>query len=60
MNIDNLQLADHALNTLRMLAGGLHILGVFVVSEKPLLGDNAALQKLKTIILDIKRYVAPK
>lgn len=53
-HIVNTQVAEHALNALRMVVGGFNILGLFVVSEKNLTSDNAALQKLKTIIMDIK------
>lgn len=53
-DIENAQVADHALNALRMIVGGFDILGLFVVSEKNIMSDNSALQKLKTILMDIK------
>lgn len=37
-----------------MTVGGFHILGLFVVSEQNIIGDNSALQKLKTVLMDIK------
>lgn len=54
VEIENKQVAEHALNALRMIVGGFNILGLFVVSEKNVMSDNAALQKLKTILMDIK------
>lgn len=54
VDIENKQVAEHALNALRMIVGGFNILGLFVVSEKNVMSDNAALQKLKTILMDIK------
>lgn len=53
--IINSQVAEHALNCLRMLGGGFNILGLFLVSDTNIMNDNMALQKLKTIIMDIKR-----
>lgn len=53
-DIDNKQVAEHALNALRMIVGGFNILGLFVVSESNIFTDTAALQKLKTIFMDIK------
>lgn len=53
-DIDNKQVAEHALNALRMIVGGFNILGLFVVSESSIFSDNSALQKLKTIFMDIK------
>lgn len=53
-DIDNKQVAEHALNALRMIVGGFNILGLFVVSENNIFSDNAALQKFKTIFMDIK------
>ena len=37
-----------------MIVGSFHILGIFVVSEKNIISDNVVLQKLKTILMDIK------
>lgn len=37
-----------------MIVGGFQILGLFIVSEKNVMSDNAALQKLKTVLMDIK------
>jgi len=54
-DIVNSQVAEHALNAIRMVCGGFNILGLFVVSEKNIMSDNAALQKLKTVLMDIKR-----
>lgn len=54
VDIENSQVAEHALNALRMIVGGFNILGLFVVSEKNVMSDNAALQKLKTVMMDIK------
>lgn len=53
-DIDNKQVAEHALNALRMIVGGFNILGLFVVSESNIFSDNSALLKLKTIFLDVK------
>lgn len=53
-DIENSQVAEHALNALRMTVGGFNILGLFVVSEKNIIADNSALQKLKTVLMDIK------
>lgn len=53
-DIENSQVAEHALNALRMIVGGFNILGLFVVSEKNITADNSALQKLKTVLMDIK------
>lgn len=53
-DIENSQVAEHALNALRMIVGGFNILGLFVVSEKNVMSDNSALQKLKTVMMDIK------
>lgn len=53
-DIENSQVAEHALNALRMIVGGFNILGLFVVSEKNITADNGALQKLKTVLMDIK------
>lgn len=53
-DIENSQVAEHALNALRMTVGGFNILGLFVVSEKNIIGDNSSLQKLKTVLMDIK------
>lgn len=53
-DIDNKQVAEHALNALRMIVGGFNILGMFVVSEGNIFNDNSALQKLKTVFMDIK------
>lgn len=54
LDIDNRQVAEHALNCIRMIVGGYNILGLFVVSEKNLMNDNTALQKIKTVMMDIK------
>lgn len=54
IDIDNSQVAEHALNALRMIVGSFNILGLFVVSEKNIMSDNASLQKLKTVLMDIK------
>jgi hypothetical protein len=54
-DIKNSVVAEHALNAIRMIVGGFNILGVFVVSENNLMSDNAALQKIKTVLMDIKR-----
>lgn len=53
-DIENTQVAEHALNALRMIVGGFNILGLFVVSEKNIMSDNVAMQKLKTILMDIE------
>lgn len=53
-DIENSQVAEHALNAQRMIVGGFNILGLFVVSEKNIMSDNGALQKLKTVLMDIK------
>lgn len=53
-DISNSVIAEHALNTIRMIVGGFNILGLFVVSENNIIGDNSALQKLKTVLMDIK------
>lgn len=53
-DLENSQVAEHALNAIRMTVGGFNILGLFVVSDKNLMSDNAALQKLKTVLMDIK------
>ncbi len=53
-DIDNKQVAEHALNALRMIVGGFNILGMFVVSESNIFNDNSALQKLKTVLMDVK------
>jgi len=53
-DIENSQVAEHALNAQRMIVGGFNILGLFVVSEKNITGGNGALQKLKTVLMDIK------
>lgn len=37
-----------------MIGGGFNILGLFVVSEKNIMSDNGSLQKLKTVLMDIK------
>ncbi|CRK98411.1 CLUMA_CG011769, isoform A [Clunio marinus] len=52
--INNNEVAEHALNALRMLSGGFNILGLYVVSESNIMSDNSALEKLKTILMDIK------
>lgn len=54
LDIENSQVAEHALNALRMIVGGFNILGLFICSDKNITADNAALQKLKTILMDIK------
>jgi hypothetical protein len=54
VDLDNQQVAEHALNALRMIVGGFNILGLFVVSESNIFNDNSALQKLKTVFMDIK------
>lgn len=54
LEIDNRQVAEHALNCIRMIVGGFNILGLFVVSENNLMGDTTALQKIKTVMMDIK------
>jgi len=54
-DIKNSLVAEHALNAIRMIVGGLNILGLFVVSENNIMSDNLALQKLKTVLMDIKR-----
>ncbi|KAG5681017.1 hypothetical protein PVAND_010483 [Polypedilum vanderplanki] len=53
-DIKNSIVAEHALNAIRMIVGGFNILGLFVVSENILMSDNGALQKIKTILMDIK------
>lgn len=53
-DIENSQIAEHALNSLRMIIGGFNILGLFVVSENNIMSDNGALHKLKTVLMDIK------
>lgn len=53
-DIDSCQVAEHALNALRMIVGGFQILGLFVVSENNVMSDNGALHKLKTVLMDIK------
>jgi hypothetical protein len=52
-DINNSVVAEHALNAIRMIVGSFNILGVFVVSESNLSNDNAALQKIKTLLMDI-------
>lgn len=37
-----------------MIVGGFNIVGLFVVTEQNIMSDNAALQKLKTVLMDIK------
>lgn len=54
-DIKNSLVAEHALNAIRMIVGGFNILGLFVVSENNIMSDNTAQQKLKTILMDIKR-----
>lgn len=54
-DIKNSLVAEHALNAIRMIVGGFNILGLFVVSEANIMSDNSALQKLKTVLMDIKR-----
>lgn len=54
LEVDNRQVAEHALNCLRMIVGGFNILGLFVVSEKNLMVDSTALQKIKTVMMDIR------
>lgn len=54
VDIENSQVAEHALNALRMVVGGFNILGIWVVTEKNIMSDNTALQKLKTVLMDIK------
>ncbi|CAG9804660.1 unnamed protein product [Chironomus riparius] len=53
-DIKNSLVAEHALNAIRMIVGGFNILGLFVVSEANIMSDNSALQKLKTVLMDIK------
>lgn len=53
-DIKNSIIAEHALNSVRMIVGGFNILGIFVVSENNIMSDNAALLKLKTVLMDIK------
>lgn len=53
-DIKNSVVAEHALNTIRMIVGGFNILGLFVVSENNIVSDNSALQKLKTVLMDIE------
>ncbi|XP_070495941.1 protein odr-4 homolog isoform X1 [Chironomus tepperi] len=53
-DIKNSLVAEHALNAIRMIVGGFNILGLFVVSENNIMSDNSALQKLKTVLMDIK------
>lgn len=57
LDVDNSQVAEHALNCVRMIVGGFNILGLFVVSEKNLMTDNVALQKIKTVMMDIKSTI---
>lgn len=54
-DISSSVVAEHALNAIRMIVGGFNILGLFIVSENNIMSDNAALQKLKTILMNIKR-----
>lgn len=54
VDIENSQVAEHALNAVRMIVGGFNLVGLFVVSEKNITSDNAALMKIKTILMDIK------
>lgn len=53
--INNTLVAEHAINCIRMIVGGFNILGLFVVSENNIFNDTEAVNKLKTIVLDVKK-----
>lgn len=52
--IDNAAITNHALNTIRMLPGGFHILGLLVVSPQNIFTINNALNKIRSILLDME------
>ncbi|XP_052872519.1 protein odr-4 homolog [Anopheles cruzii] len=48
------QISQHALVETRMLPGGMYVLGIFVFHENNLFEDQALLQRVKLILLNMK------
>uniref|UniRef100_A0AAG5D5X2 Odorant response protein ODR-4 n=1 Tax=Anopheles atroparvus TaxID=41427 RepID=A0AAG5D5X2_ANOAO len=48
------QVSQHALVETRMLPGGMYVLGIFVIHTKNVFEDQAMLQRIKLILLNMK------
>lgn len=55
--VDVATFATHIADVLKMLPGGMFVLGVFVVGPKDVFADTAAVQKLKTLIVNLQQWV---
>ncbi|XP_063701968.1 protein odr-4 homolog [Culicoides brevitarsis] len=55
--VDVSAFANHVADTLKMLPGGMFILGVFVVGPKDVFSDNAGVQKLKSLIVNLQHTI---
>ncbi|XP_066586550.1 protein odr-4 homolog [Prorops nasuta] len=51
-------LADHAKHVIRMLPGGMYILGIFIVGPQDINNDNSNLEKLKLLLVAIERNIS--
>ncbi|XP_053978572.1 protein odr-4 homolog isoform X2 [Hylaeus volcanicus] len=47
--------ADHAKHVTRMLPGGMHVLGAFIVGPDDTMNENINVQKIKSILMAIQR-----
>lgn len=53
--VDVATFATHIADVLKMLPGGMFVLGVFIVGPKDVFADTAAVQKLKTLIVNLQQ-----
>ncbi|XP_071858312.1 protein odr-4 homolog isoform X2 [Bombus fervidus] len=51
-------IADHAKHVIRMLPGGIHVLGIFIVGPKDILHNNNNIQKLKFILTTMQKSLS--
>ncbi|XP_017760442.1 PREDICTED: protein odr-4 homolog [Eufriesea mexicana] len=50
--------ADHAKHVTRMLPGGMRVLGTFIVGPEDIINDNSSVQKLKSVLTTMHKYLS--
>lgn len=55
--VDVSAFANHVADILKMLPGGMFVLGIFVVGPKDVFTDNVGVQKLKTLVVNLQQWV---
>lgn len=53
--VDVAGFANHIADVLKMLPGGMFVLGVFIVGPKDVFHDNLDVQKLKSLIVNLQQ-----